>query len=161
MKQLLTLLLLLPLFSFSQTYDELMSIDSKEKFVRTMVEIGYERISNEGGMIVYAYSPTEDDGEVKSTIWVYHFEQEDGGVVFLRIQVKNLFGLEAENNSYDKLFDVAKERCEYETLIENVLDESDEMVNYGCDWEGTGRMIAFSKTDGEGNVAYFYYVPEE
>ena len=81
----LILLLFIPLVSFSQTFEDLMSIDSKEKFIRTMVEIGYERVSNEDGLITYAYNPNySEDEETTSTLWAYHYEQEDeGGVVFL------------------------------------------------------------------------------
>ena len=92
----LILLLFIPLVSFSQTFDDLMGIDSKEKFIRTMVEIGFERVSADEGMLTYAYSPTYEDGEeTRSTLWIYHFEQEDGGgVVYLQIQTKDFFGSE-------------------------------------------------------------------
>jgi|TARA_B100002051_G_scaffold102930_1_gene98442 hypothetical protein len=153
----LILLLFIPLVSFSQTFDDLMGIDSKEKFIRTMVEIGFERMSAEEGLITYAYSPTyEDESEPLSSLWVYHFEQEDeGGVVYLQIQTKDFFGSE-ENSEYNKIFDVVKEKCEYAELIENPFVEGDEMVSYGCEWEDTVRMIAFSKKDGEGSIAYMY-----
>ena len=157
MKKLLVLLLL-PLFSFSQTFDDLMGIDSKEKFVRTMVEIGFERMkSAEEGLITYAYSPTyEDEDEPLSSLWIYHFEQEDeGGVVYLQIQTKDFFGSE-ENSVYNKIFNVVKEKCEYTGLGENPFVEGDEMVSYGCEWEDTGRMFAFSKKAGEGSIAYMY-----
>ena len=105
----LILLLFIPLVSFSQTYDDLMGIDSKEKFIRTMVEIGFERVSVDEGMLTYAYSPTYEDGEeTRSTLWIYHFEQEDGGgVVFLQIQTKDFFGSE-KDSKYTKIFDVVK-----------------------------------------------------
>jgi len=153
----LILLLFIPLVSFSQTYDDLMGIDSKEKFIRTMVEIGFERVSVDEGMLTYAYSPTYEDGEeTRSTLWIYHFEQEDGGgVVFLQIQTKDFFGSE-KDSKYTKIFDVVKEKCDYESLIENPFVEGDEMVSYGCKWEDTGRMIAFSKKDGEGSISYMY-----
>ena len=154
----LILLLFIPLVSFGQTFDDLMGIDSKEKFIRTIVEIGYERVSNEGSVITYAYSPSySEDEETTSTLWAYHYQQDDeGGVVFLQIQVRNFFGLETDNNKYDKIFDVAKEKCEYAELMENPFNEGDEMVTYACDWQGTRRMIAFSKKDGQGSIAYTY-----
>ena len=154
----LILLLFIPLVSFGQTFDDLMGIDSKEKFIRTMVEIGYERVSNEGRVITYAYNPSySKDEEITSTLWAYHYENDDeGGVVFLQIQVRNFFGLETDNNKYDKIFDVAKEKCEYAGLAENSFKEGDEMVTYACDWQDTRRMIAFSKKDGQGSIAYTY-----
>ena len=64
MKKLLVLLLL-PLFSFSQTYDDIMAIDSEEMFVRTMIENGFERMEfdNSKGAIAYAISPSYEDDE--------------------------------------------------------------------------------------------------
>ena len=115
-----------------------MGIDSKEKFIRSMVEIGFERVSADEGTLTYAYSPTYEDGEeTRSTLWIYHFEQEyAGGVVYLQIQTKDFFGLE-KDSKYTKIFDVVKEKCDYESLIENPFVEGDEMVSYGCEWEDT------------------------
>ena len=56
---------------------------------------------------------------------------------------------ELYENQYDKIFDVAKVKCEYDSLVANIYDESDEMVRYKCDWDEdkriTGRYVAFSK----------------
>ena len=57
---------------------------------------------------------------------------------------------------YNKIFNIVKEKYDYEALIENPFVEGDEMVSYWCEWEDTGRMIAFSKKDGQGSNAYMY-----
>ena len=156
-KNLLFLLLFIPLMSIGQSYEELMGIDSKEKFVRTMVEIGFERVNSEEGMIAYAYKPTySDNEETKSTLWAYHYGQEGlGGLVYLDITTKDFFGSE-EDNKYNKIFDVAKDKCEYSQLLQNPIDVDDEMVSYGCDWNDSNRKIAFSKKDGQGFIVYAY-----
>ena len=161
MKKLLVLLLI-PLFSFSQTYEDIMGIDSKEKFVRTMVENGYERIEDGDKQLIYAFNPTyNDEGEASSTAFVNHLEFDVGGTVFLTFQVRNFFGEIGDDNQYDKIFAIAKARCEYHSLTSNIYDENDEMVQYKCEWDDDDRTrerrISFSKKDGTGYVSYMYF----
>ena len=158
----LILLLFIPLVSFSQTFDDLMGIDSKEKFIRTMVENGYERIEDSGKQLIYAFNPSYDDeGEATSTAFVNHLEFDVGGTVFLTFQVRNFFGETGDDNQYDKIFAIAKARCEYDQLTSNIYDENDEMVQYKCEWDDDvrtrERRIAFSKKDGTGYVFYMYF----
>ena len=51
------LFLFIPLVSLSQSFDDIMSIDSKEQFVRIMVENGYERNSKSENQLSYALDP--------------------------------------------------------------------------------------------------------
>ena len=156
MKKLL-ILLLLPLFSFSQTFDDLMGIDSEETFVKTMIEIGFERIDTEEDVTTYAYNPTYEDGqETKSSLWVYHTPIEQGGVIFLQIMTKDFFGSES-NSEYTKIFDIAKEKCEYAELVPNEFVEGDQMVMYACEMDSNPSGIAFSKKDGTGYISYTYF----
>ena len=53
MKKLL-LLLFFPIVSLSQSFDDIMSIQFKEQFVRNMVENGYERTSKTENTLQYA-----------------------------------------------------------------------------------------------------------
>ena len=46
------LFLFIPIVSLSQSFDDLMRVDSKEQFVRAMVENGYERISDNNSQLV-------------------------------------------------------------------------------------------------------------
>ena len=73
---------------------------------------------------------------------------------FFRLEVNELY-----ENQYNKIFDVAKEKCEYEVLVENPFDESDVMVRYKCDWDEdnrvTYRYVSFTKKDG---VGYIWYI---
>ena len=164
-KSITFLILLIPLFSFSQSFDDIMSIDSKEQFIRIMVENGYERVSSSSDdqETIYAFEPSYDDeGEPSSSVFVNHIKVgETSGTVFFLIQLKNLMGQVADDNQYDKIFDIAKARCEYDSLMRNMfIDGGDEMVQYKCDWnEDFGkavRRIAFSKKDGTGYVQLIY-----
>ena len=162
-KSIIFLILLIPLFSFSQSFDDIMSIDSKEQFIRIMVENGYERVSSSSdNQTIYAFDPSYDDeGEPSSTVFASHLKvAETSGAVLILVQLKNLIG-EMRDSQYDRIFDIAKTRCEYESLIENIANEGGgEMVQYKCDWnEDFGkavRRIAFSKKGGTGYVQLIY-----
>lgn len=160
MKKLFTLFILLfiPFLSFSQTFSEVMRIDSKEQFVRTMVENGYERISNEDNQLTYALNPTKnDDGEAISTAFVNYFKADSGGAgVLFQFQLKNMLGVALDDTVYDKLFYFTKTKCDYDSLIPNVYDTSDEMVQYRCNLNEDERRIAFSKKDGTGYIFYIH-----
>ena len=153
MKKLLFLLVFIPIISFGQSFDELMSIDSKEQFVRVMVENGFERTSSDDSQLIYALNPTYDeDGESRASVYVNCLTFENGGAVLLQFYLKNFLGSEVDDNGYERIFSVAKSRCEYDSLIDNVYEEGDEMVQYKCG--ASGRRIAFSKKDGTGYISY-------
>ena len=159
MKKLFTLFILLfiPFLSFSQTFSDLMRVDSKEQFVRTMIENGYERVMNDDGQLIYALNPTyDDDGEAISTAFVNYFQVDNGAAVLIQFQLKNMLGVALDDTAYDKIFNIAKLRCEYDSLIDNVYDESDEMVQYKCSYPDDERTIAFSKKDGTGYIFYIH-----
>ena len=154
------LFLFIPLVSLSQSFDDLMRVDSKEQFVRAMVENGYERISNNNSQLVYALNPSYDEKrEARSSAFANYLETDSGSAVLFEFVVNELY-----ESQYDKIFDVAKVKCEYDSLVANIYDESDEMVRYKCDWDEdkriTGRYVAFSKKDGTGYIMYIFANPQ-
>lgn len=155
MKRLL-LLLLLPLFSFSQTYDDIIGIDSEEMFIRTMIENGFERVESElEDFIVYAYNPSYEDDEAMSTIWVYHrVDDEDGvGIALFEVDTIRDFYASDDDISYDKMLDIVKEKCEYESLVDNPIVEGNQMVLYECEAK---QRFSFDQKDGTGFIFYYY-----
>tara|TARA_B110000003_G_C16277258_1_gene389405 strand:- start:83 stop:493 length:411 start_codon:yes stop_codon:yes gene_type:complete len=136
-----------------------MRVDSKEQFVRTMIENGYERISNDDNQLVYGLNPTyDDDGEASSSAFANYLQLDNGNAaVFLQFHLKNIIGGILDDTVYDKIFNIAKIRCDYDSLVENVFDDSDEMVQYRCNWNEEVRSIAFSKKDGTGYVYYIHF----
>ena len=142
------ILLLLPLFSFSQSYDDIMSIDSKDQFVRVMIENGFEMIISNELQLVYALDPNSN-GE--SSIFANYSSVNSGDSILFQFTTTDFFGNPNEENQYDKIYRVAKSKCEYVELIDTFLGESKaQMVKYKC---GSKRM-AFMKEDGKGYVLY-------
>ena len=144
----LIILLLLPLFSFSQSYDDIMSIDSKDQFIRVMVENGFEMISSDEKRLVYALDPTSDGS---SSSFANYFTLDNGDMVMFQYTTTDFFGNNNKGNQYDKIYKVAKSKCEYNQLVEPPMEGSEaKMVQYKC---GSKRM-AFMKEDGKGHISY-------
>ena len=157
----LFLLLFIPLVSLSQSFDDIMSITFKEDFVQIMVENGYERTSKTENTLKYALDPIYSDDGVRSPLHVSCWQNDEGIAVLLQISLENLIGFEDDDNVYDKIFDVVKSKCEFNSLTKNPFTEnedSDEMVEYKCEliennmiWD---RFIGFDKKDGTGYIVY-------
>ena len=101
----LILLLFIPLVSFGQTYDDIMSIDSKDQFIRVMIENGFEMIESNETEVIYALNPTSDGS---SSSFANYITTPDGGIVMFQYTTTDFFGNPNEQNQYDKIYRVAK-----------------------------------------------------
>ena len=139
----LILLLFIPLVSFSQTYDDIMSIDSKDQFVRVMIENGFEMIESNGTELVYALDPNSDG---RSSSFANYLIVANGDSILFQYTIKN-----NKANQYDKIYRVAKSNCEYDEIIDSIVERSKaQMVKYKCG----SKRIAFQKEDGKGYIFY-------
>ena len=144
----LILLLFIPLVSFSQSYDDIMSIDSKEQFVRVMIENGFEMIKSNDTELVYALDPNSDG---TSSSFANYLIGDNGDSVMFQYTTTDFFGNNNKGNQYDKVYKVAKSKCEYNEIIDSIVEGSKaQMVKYKC---GSKRM-AFQKEDGKGYIFY-------
>ncbi len=144
----LILLLFIPLVSFSQTYDDIMSIDSKDQFVRVMIENGFEMIKSNETQLVYALNPNSDGS---SSSFANYSTVDNGDSIMFQFTTTDFFGNPTEENQYDKIYRVAKSKCEYDELISSILEKSKaQMVKYKCG----SKRIAFQKEDGKGYIFY-------
>ena len=144
----LILLLFIPLVSFSQSYDDIMSIDSKEQFVRVMIENGFEMIKSNDTELVYALDPNSDD---TSSSFANYLIGDNGDSVMFQYTTTDFFGNNNKGNQYDKVYKVAKSKCEYNEIIDSIVEGSKaQMVKYKCG----SKRIAFQKEDGKGYIFY-------
>ena len=126
----LIILLLIPLFSFSQSYDDIMSIDSKEQFVRVMIENGFEMIKSNDTELVYALDPNSDG---TSSSFANYLIGDNGDSVMFQYTTTDFFGNNNKGNQYDKVYKVAKSKCEYNEIIDSIVEGSKaQMVKYKC-----------------------------
>ena len=77
----LIVLLLFPLVSFSQTYEDIISIDSKEQFIRIGIENDYEVIENNNNSVKLALEPIKN--KKKETIAKGFANYEDYKELFI------------------------------------------------------------------------------
>ena len=116
----LILLLFIPLLSFSQSYKDLMSINSVDMFKKAVIENGYEFSSEEDGEITYGFNIMRDsiDGD-KSIKWAYYSTNNDRwGFTFSRSNMLNSFASallgasseETPDSPYDTIVDEIKEK---------------------------------------------------
>lgn len=134
MKKLL-ILLLLPLFSFSQTYEDIMSIKSLDTFKKVSIENNYEFDNvDEDDWVTYGYDIDKDSiNGNKSSRWAYYIPKDDMFVfTFSRGNaLSGFFGTEADNseNPYDLILKEVKDKCSYYKIVNH---EGTDFVTYTC-----------------------------
>ena len=108
MKKLL-ILLLLPLFSFSQTFDELMTINSEDTFKKVVIENDYEFYQEEDGVIVYGWKLDGDNAQM----WG-NYNKNKNDVIF-QFSQNWIYG---HRDEFKEITSEIKSRCEYYRINE-------------------------------------------
>jgi hypothetical protein len=130
----LIVLLLFPLVSFSQTYEDIISIDSKEQFIRIGIENDYEVIENNNNSVKLALEPRKN--KKKETIAKGFANYEDYKELFIAVDFqfhrKNLI----QKSKYDKIFSFVKKNLKFKEVSDDAswytLDEKREL-GFGLD----------------------------
>ena len=166
MKKLILLLLFIPLLSFSQSYKDLMSINSVDMFKKAVIENGYEFSSEKDGQISYGFNIMRDsiDGD-KSIKWAYYSTNNDRWTFsFSRTNMLNNLASAFLNTSsdivpdspYDSIVDEIKEKCKY-YKIQNI--NGVDFVTYSCSESTYKGKIGFAISEGSGIILHTY--PDE
>jgi hypothetical protein len=158
----LFILLLFPIFSFSQiTYKDVMSISSEKMFKKVMIENGYEWNSrdDEDGLI-YGWEIEKDSiNGNKSSKWGYYLDNGEFMVSFSRKSLlNNLLKLEEDNteNEYDLIVKEIKKNCKYYDIITNTNDDEElDYVCYSCSESKYKGKIGFRVSEGWGYIRHF------
>ena len=152
MKKLL-FLFLLPVLVFSQTYEDIISINSERQFLRVVIENGYEWSEKVSGVLIYALNPINGESETKAESWAYYYSSEKGDSFFqFNISREGLFGEINKENAYDLIFNQVKEKCKF-IDIEPYGDTS--YSCYSCSEANVVGKIGFSSSEGIGNIVSF------
>ena len=101
------ILLLLPLFSFSQTFEELMTINSEDTFKRVAIENDYELDSEREGDIYYGWNL---DGS-KSQMEAIYFKEENK--VLFRFHKEEVLG---HKTQFKEITKNIKSKCQYDRI---------------------------------------------
>jgi len=143
----LVLLLLIPIYSYTQNYNELLMINSLDDFKKVMIENKYEFIEiSENGDWLYGFNVEEVEGKKLGEKYGGYFI--DGGWKLQFNETNNFF---AKLGDYDDIVEEIK-KCDY-VGIENLKYDSD-YVTYNCNKDIDGK-IGFMIVDGNGFIRYF------
>ena len=144
----LILLLLIPILSYSQTYNDLMSIYSEDDFKRVMIENGYQlvgdNITREDISFNYGFGTIIIRGEKKSYKWGTYFKSGNW----------NLYYHNEYKSEFDKIVLDIKDNCSF-VNIENFIYEEHDYVTYKCDKNDFNGRIGFMTYNGDGYITYF------
>ena len=147
MKKLL-LILLLPTALLSQTYNELMSIDSLDDFKKVMIENQYEFYEeSEDGELSYVFNVYEVDSKKYGEKYGSYFK--DGS---WKIQFNERNTIIYKLGDYDDIVESIKEKCSYVDIEER---NGYDYVSYRCDESEFDGKIGFMISEGNGYIRYF------
>ena len=153
----LILLLFIPLLSLSQTYDELVSINSLDTWKKVVIENGYEFANvdfDSEDWVTYGYGVTRDSTNAFTSAKIMSsYNIKDGRFSFqMPMKYESLWGIELETDMSKRYYKLSKEikaNCEYSEII-NYKD--DDFVVYTCFNRKYGFAIG---TSGFGIVRNF------
>ena len=158
MKKLL-ILLLLPLFSFSQTYDELVSINSLDTWKKVVIENAYESVDwgldeEDEDWVTYGFGVVRDSTNVATNVKIITaYNTKDNRFSFqMPMKYEDFFGAMVDTKmaeTYNSITKEIKANCEYSEIINY---KENDFVVYSCSNKKYGFAIGVS---GLGIVRYF------
>tara|TARA_B100001094_G_C18082957_1_gene746207 strand:- start:524 stop:976 length:453 start_codon:yes stop_codon:yes gene_type:complete len=141
------LLLFIPIVCFGQTYEDIVSIDSKEQFIRIGIENDYEITENNEDKTQLALDPTyKENGEVLASAFATYRKRVDS--TFFAVFSFNKDNLWRKKD-YNDIFSVVKQNHSFLAIIEGlsfykVNDSLDIGFGIEDDW---CRVAIVKKTD--------------
>ena len=148
MKKIIQLLCFIPLIAFGQitSFDELKKVSSRSQYLRTSIENGFEKVSEEsvnkgkGLMISYAHTLSQDKKNANQFFWWIE-NSALGNSWMLTV---------ADEEFYLQLLKSIKTECEFSAVVSYYFND---MACYSC--TELEAVIGVYKDDGYGHVYRF------
>jgi hypothetical protein len=148
MKKIIQLLYVIPVIAFGQitSFDKLKKVSSKSQYLRTSIENGFEKVSEEsvnkgkGLMISYAHMLSRDKKNANQFFWWIE-NSVLGNSWMLTV---------ADEELYSQLLKSVKTECEFSAVVSYYFND---MVCYSC--TELEAVIGVYKDDGYGHVNLF------
>jgi len=110
----LIFLLLIPIISFGQTYEDIVSIDSKEQFIRIGIENNYEINFNKDERVKMILQPSYDgDKAVKGRAKAEFINNDEGLAAIFSFNQDSV----QEKSKYDEIFSVVKRNHKFKEIL--------------------------------------------
>ena len=156
MKNLILVLLFIPFISFSQskkdiTFNDIMKIDSEDKFTKLMFDRRYSSIQSESEQFNYALNPDEDN---KSMAFASYFQGTDIFYFQFVIPPQNLEDIGYLKNYYENILEKAENKCEF---VKMQKIERTSYACYDCKQAKFEGYLGFAIVNGFGNIAQIRY----
>ena len=145
--RILIILLFISFSGFSQTYEDIMSIDSKGRFIKVMIENNYyKKDADVPNFIEYS----SIDGNYESS---YSLSADPQFLFNFFIKKSLLDGtVEIPDTPYDKIFKEVKDRCSF-VVIKQFEDPDIEYACYKCSDAQFEGVLGFSILNGIGIIS--------
>jgi len=141
MKKLILLLVFIPLFTYSQTFEDISEINSYEQFVRVMIENGYELDEKLPTGAIYIKNPVISNGE--RLIEVMATYNNKTNVFHLMFWKKN----SDSKTKYENIFSEVKNKCNFSKIIP---EEDVPIYMNGGDW----ALYSCNKISYSGSIGF-------
>ena len=153
----LILLLFIPFVCFSQTYEELMSINSVDMLKKVSIENGYQPYAENDESVFYGFNIVKDSIEDKMNKALIYDKKQDMFMFSVYKEI-SFFGVKTsiDETEYDLIVDKIKNKCTYHKIIKK--DSGYNFVTYSCSDSSFKGKIGFAIIDGFGFILNF---PEE
>lgn len=131
----LIFLILIPIISFGQTYEDIVSIDSKEQFIRIGIENNYEINFNRDEKVKMILHPSNDGDKAVKGRAKAEFINNDVGLAAIFFFNQDSV---QEKSKYDEIFSFVKRNHKFKEILEGnnngeaasvyILDEKTDVV---------------------------------
>ena len=154
MKKLLFLLFVCPVLVFGQeslSLNDILTINSKDAFLKVVIENGYSQGNSSGDKIYYGKGLSKD--KAKATDWA-EYTMSNGEFYF---EQSNLSFVEKNGNCYYNLIvaDI-KKNCEFTSISKHSGKAGDvDFATYNCPGAKFKGSIGFAQVHGNGVVQEF------
>ena len=151
MNRILFLLLFIPLLSFSQSYSDVMSINSLNIFKKVMIENDYQFEGvDDDGVVTYGYvfsRGSDFPDNTRSKVGVYNPKNNVWELTFLDPEYEII------ETPYDVIFERVKENCNYFKIINS---NGNDFVTYDCNGSSFKGKIGFISSENVGKIRFFH-----
>jgi hypothetical protein len=144
MSRYLFFLSFIPVFSFGQSYLDIMSISSLEDFKKVVIENDYQLDHKDESSVRYNYIGNKHDGtirtgtfNIKDKTWMFSFIRPD---------------FDYQTTPYDLIVEEIKNECKYHKIIP---DNNVDFVSYSCNESTYVGSLGFVISNGYGIIKMF------
>ena len=154
MKNILFILFVCPLVALGQealSLNDILTINSKDAFLKVVIENGYSEGNSTATKIYYAKGLSKD--KTKATDWA-EFSIDNGEFYFEQSSLS--YARKNDNCYYDQIVSEIKKQCEYAKIATHSSNTGEvKFTTYTCPGAKYSGMLGFAQDHGNGIIQEF------